>query len=96
MWHPVQITYTPTGGSQTTADCVISGRTINATPKQTTIILDLLPAVDYQSFRLDSPIIGVLAGIANVTTYDDSGVTYDDVAEPYDGSGTTIEGFRLG
>ena len=60
MWHPVQITYTPTGGSQTTADCVISGRTINATPKQTTIILDLLPAIDYQTFRLDSTVIGVL------------------------------------
>ena len=95
MWHPVQVTYTPTGGSQVTADCVISGRTINATPKQTTIILDLLPAVDYQSFRLDSPIIGVLAGTANATTYDDSGVTYDD-GTPYDGSGTEIEGFRLG
>ncbi len=96
MWHPVQVTYTPTGGSVVTADCVISGRTINATPAQTTIILNLLPAADYQSFRLDSTVIGVLAGVANPTTYDDSGTTYDDVAEPYDGSGTTIEGFRLG
>ena len=60
MWHPVQITYTPTGGTQTTADCVISGRTIKATPSRTTITLDLLPAVDYQSFRLDSSVIGVL------------------------------------
>lgn len=60
FWHPVQVTYTPTGGTEVIADCVISGRTINATPAQTTIILDLLPAIDYQTFRLDSPVIGVL------------------------------------
>lgn len=62
FWHPIQVTYTPTGGSEVTANCVISGRTINATPAQTTIILDLLPAIDYQSFRLDSSVIGLLDG----------------------------------
>jgi len=39
---------------------VISGRTIKATPGNTTITLDLLPAQDYQSFVLDSSTLGVL------------------------------------
>ncbi len=60
LFQPCDITYTPTGGSQVTANCVISGRTIQATPGRTTITLDLLPAQDYQSFVLDSDILGVL------------------------------------
>lgn len=60
LWQTATVTYTPTGGTQTTDDCVIAGRTINATPGRTTITLDLLPAVDYQSFTLDSSVLGVL------------------------------------
>ena len=54
------ITYTPTNGNQVTAQCVIAGRTIQAVPGRTTITLDLLPAVDYQSFILDSTTLGIL------------------------------------
>jgi len=61
FWQATQVTYTPTGtGSPTTDNCVISGRTIQATPGRTTITLDLLPAQDYQSFVLDSSTLGVL------------------------------------
>lgn len=60
LFAPCDITYTPTGGSQITANCVISGMTVNATPSRTTITLDLLPAQDYQSFVLDSDTLGVL------------------------------------
>jgi len=60
LFQPCDVTYTPTGGTQVTANCVISGRTINAVPGRTTITLDLLPAQDYQSFVLDSSTLGVL------------------------------------
>lgn len=60
LWQPCDVTYTPTGGTQVTANCVIAGRTIQATPGRTTITLDLLPAQDYQSFVLDSDTLGVL------------------------------------
>lgn len=60
LFQPCNITYTPTGGSQVTANCVISGRTIQAVPGRTTIALDLLPAQDYQSFVLNSDTLGVL------------------------------------
>jgi hypothetical protein len=60
VWQPCAITYTPTAGSQVTANCVISGRTIQAVPGRTTITLDLLPAQDYQSFVLNSSTLGVL------------------------------------
>lgn len=61
LWQQATVTYTPTGaGSPTTDNCVISGRTIQATPGRTTITLDLLPAQDYQSFVLDSSTLGVL------------------------------------
>jgi hypothetical protein len=96
MWQACKIQYTPTGGTLTTTASVIVGRTISATPQDTTITLDLLPAVNYQSFTLNSDILGVLGGLLNVTTYDDSGTTYDDATEPYNGSGTEIHGNRLG
>jgi hypothetical protein len=60
MWRPLSITYTPTGGSQVTSECVVERTRINAIPGRTTIILDLLPAQDYQSFVLDSSMLGVL------------------------------------
>lgn len=60
LWQAATVTYTPTGGSQTTDNCLIAGRTISAVPGRTTITLDLLPAQDYQSFVLDSSVLGVL------------------------------------
>lgn len=61
LWQPVSLDYTPTGAASSTQDvCVIFGRTINVTPADTTIKLELLPAVDYQSFVLNSDVLGVL------------------------------------
>ncbi len=60
MWQLCDIEYTPTGAASTTTGSVIVGRTINATPRDTTIVLDLLPAANYQSFTLDSAVLGVL------------------------------------
>ena len=91
LWQTATVTYTPTGGTQVTDDCVISGRTIQATPGRTTITLDLLPAQDYQSFVLDSDILGVLGG--TLDTYDKSTYTYDENVF-YDG--VPILGNRLG
>ena len=55
-----EVEYTPTGGTQISQATVVRRRTIRATPADTTITLDLLPAVDYQSFTLDSTVLGVL------------------------------------
>ena len=60
MWQACKIQWTPTGGTLTTTASVIVGRTINATPADTTITLDLLPAANYQSFTLNSDLLGVL------------------------------------
>jgi len=60
FWQVCDIDYTPTGAASTTTASVIVGRTINATPRDTTIVLDLLPAANYQSFTLDSAVLGVL------------------------------------
>lgn len=91
MWFPCKVTYTPTGGQQVSEACVISGRTVEAVPGRTTIKLDLLPANDYQSFTLDSQLLGVLGG--TLDTYDKSTYTYDeDVLY----NGVPVHGFRLG
>lgn len=61
FWNYSTVEYTPTGASTaTTEGVVIVGRQISATPSDTTITLELLPAVDYQSFVLDSSTLGVL------------------------------------
>jgi len=61
LWQTATVEYTPTGAATPTIDnCVIAGRQIKATPGRTTIALELLPAVDYQSFTLDSDVLGVL------------------------------------
>lgn len=91
LWFPCKVTYTPTGGQQISEACVISGRTIEAVPGRTTIKLDLLPANDYQSFTLDSDLLGVLGG--TLDTYDKATYTYDeDVLY----NGVPVHGFRLG
>lgn len=60
FWNLAKLTFTPTGGNEIEEISVIVGRTIKATPGNTTITLDLLPAQDYQSFVLDSSTLGVL------------------------------------
>lgn len=60
FWNTARLTFTPTGGNEIEELSVIVGRTIQATPANTSIILDLLPAVDFQSFVLDSSALGVL------------------------------------
>jgi len=61
LWQPCTITYTPTGAAGTVTDkCLIYGRQIRATASGTSIVLDLLSADDYQSFVLDSTVLGVL------------------------------------
>ena len=91
LWQNATVTYTPTAGSQVTDNCVISGRTIQAVPGRTTITLNLLPAEDYQSFVLDSNLLGVLGG--TLDTYDKATYTYDeDVLY----NGVPVHGFRLG
>ena len=61
LWQACTVEYTPTGAASATVDdCVIAGRRITAVPGRTTIDLELLPAVDYQSFVLDSDVLGVL------------------------------------
>lgn len=60
IWQPAEITYTPTGCAEQTVVAVIKGRTVSATPEQTTITLDLVPASQYQSFILNDNYLGVL------------------------------------
>jgi len=61
LWNFGTVTYTPTGSASTeTEGVVVTGRSMTATPSDTTIVLELLPAVDYQSFVLDSDVLGVL------------------------------------
>jgi len=61
MWSVATVEYTPTGAVSPVTDvCVIVGRTFKATPSHTTLTLDLVPAEDYQSFVLNSDILGVL------------------------------------
>lgn len=61
LWNVATVEYTPTGASSALTDvCVLYGRTINATPLDTTITCELVPASNYQTFQLDSNTLGVL------------------------------------
>jgi hypothetical protein len=61
LWNVATVEYTPTGASTAVTDVsVLYGRTINATPSDTTITCELVPASNYQSFVLDSGTLGVL------------------------------------
>jgi len=61
LWNVATVEYTPTGSATALTDAtVIYGRTINATPLDTTITCELVPAANYQAFQLDSDILGVL------------------------------------
>jgi len=61
LWQACTTEYTPTGTTTTVTDSsVISGRTIRVTPGSTSVVIDLLPSADYQTFVLDSAVLGVL------------------------------------
>lgn len=61
QWNPVVIEYTPTGASTPiVSNCVIRSRIVEATPADVTLTMQLVPAADYQSFVLDSDVLGVL------------------------------------
>jgi len=59
-WNTASVTYTPTGGSSRTDEVVTVGRTIDATPADTTVTLRLRPQSVYLAFILDDTERGVL------------------------------------
>jgi len=59
-WNTGSVTYTPTGGSSRTDLVVTAGRTIDATPADTTVTLKLRPQAIYLAFILDDTERGVL------------------------------------
>ena len=87
-----RITYTATNGAQVDVPMVITGRKVNATPSDTRIILDMIPAVDWQSFVLDDDLLGILGDITD--QYDEATIEYDQLGFDYDGE--TLVGNRLG
>ena len=61
LWNTAAVEYTPTGSAtQVTDGCLMFGRTINATPSDTTITVEFVPAANYQYFTLNSDVLGVL------------------------------------
>ena len=61
LWNTAAVEYTPTGSAgQVTDNCLMFGRTINATPSDTTITVEFVPAANYQYFTLNSDVLGVL------------------------------------
>jgi len=60
LWQPCTVTWTPTGGSNTTRNCLITGRDITGTTTDQTITIYLEPLEDFSSFELNSSTLGVL------------------------------------
>jgi len=60
LWQPCTVTWTPTGGTSTTRDCLITGRDISGTPDNQIVTIYLEPLEDFSSFVLDSSTYGVL------------------------------------
>ncbi len=61
LWNVAAVEYTPTGSAtQVTDGCLMFGRSINATPSDTTVTVEFVPAANYQYFQLNSPVLGVL------------------------------------
>ena len=53
LWQKVKITWTGSGAASQTAFCIVKGRTINVTPSDTIVTLDLLNWYDNHGFILD-------------------------------------------
>jgi len=60
LWQKVLVTWTGSGASSQTAECVVFGRSINVTPEDTVISVRLKSGADNQSFILDNSSFGVL------------------------------------
>ena len=61
IWAGATVEYTPAGRPSAITDySVILGRTITATPSDTTVTLALRPSKDYGTFTLDSAALGIL------------------------------------
>lgn len=61
IWAGARVQYQPTGsGSTKTSRSLIVGRTIKATPADTTVTLTLRPSIDYGTFTLDSAGLGII------------------------------------
>lgn len=61
IWAGARINYTPAGiASEQTEHSVIIGRTIKASPSDTTLTLTLRPSIDYGTFTLDSSALGII------------------------------------
>ena len=62
IWAGASVSYTPAGlGSSRLSRSLITGRTIKATPADTTVTLTLRPAIDYGTFTLDSATLGIIS-----------------------------------
>lgn len=59
-WHLFDVTFTPTGGTETTETLVSVGYTIAATPNDATVIFQMRPAATHTVFTLDSADYGIL------------------------------------
>ena len=59
-WHLYDVTFTPTGGTETTETLVSVGYTIAATPNDATVIFQMRPAATHTVFTLDSDDYGIL------------------------------------
>jgi len=61
LWSFGWVKYTPTGAVAELTDTIcIARKQINVTPRDTAVIVDVLPARDFQSFVFDSALLGVL------------------------------------
>jgi hypothetical protein len=61
IWAGAKINYTPAGiVSEQVEYSVIIGRTIKASPSDTTVTLTLRPSIDYGTFTLDSSSLGII------------------------------------
>ncbi len=61
IWAGANVEFTPAGRpSAITDNTVVIGRTIKASPADTTVTLTLRPSIDYGTFTLDSAALGII------------------------------------
>jgi hypothetical protein len=62
IWAGAKVQFTPAGRPGAITDySLILGRTITATPSDTTVTLALRPSIDYGTFTLDSAALGIIS-----------------------------------
>ena len=61
IWAGASVEFTPAGRPGSITDhALVIGRTITATPSDTTVTLALRPSIDYGTFTLDSAALGII------------------------------------